>query len=112
MKSEASSTHWEDVRREILYTCEERYDGSMVAYVLDLQRQLTAAQAKLDALRGKVLNARTLYSCEFCRFFPVPVDEDPCDGCSRNPAYPWDGIGAEHFEWMNPQERSDPHDAG
>lgn len=103
---------FEDVRREILHRCEERYDGSMVAYVLDLQRQLTAAQSELDYLRGKVLAARTVYACEFCQHFPVPVDEDPCDGCSRNPAFPLEGIGTDRFKWMTHEERSKTHDAG
>lgn len=54
MESERPSTWYEDTRSRILYTCEERYDGSMVAYVMDLQRQLEEKQAALDALRRKL----------------------------------------------------------
>lgn len=44
-------TAYEDMRSRILYTCEEKYDGSMVAYVIDLESQLTALKAELEQIR-------------------------------------------------------------
>lgn len=47
------------------------------------------------------------YVCTQCKSFFVPVDEEPCDGCTHNPATPWNGMGEERFIWPD-QKGEDP----
>lgn len=85
-------TAYEDMRSRILYTCEEKYDGSMVAYVIDLESQLTALRKERDQLMKDVST-----SCECCVFIDVNSSEEPCSFCMKHDYC--------HFRWRGIQDQ-------
>lgn len=71
-------TSYEDERSRILYTCEEKYDGSMVAYVIDLESQLKAAKTERDYLMKLV---HDVIGCSECVHEEKPIDNPICKTC-------------------------------
>lgn len=63
---EKSSTWYEEERSRILYTCEEKYDGNMVAFVIDLESQLTGLKLEHEALMNDLKNC--VCSCDYCKY--------------------------------------------
>ena len=84
------STWYEDERSRILYTCEEKYDGNMVAYVIDLESQLTKLKQEQDELI-KHLGVK----CLICKHADLDEDEGPCRICDYTNGYKsfvWRGL--------------------
>ena len=84
------STLYEEERSRILYTCEEKYDGNMVAYVIDLESQMTQLKQEQDELI-RCLGVK----CIICKHADLDVDEGPCHVCDYTNGYKsfvWRGI--------------------
>jgi len=96
----------EDVRSRILYTCEEKYDGSMVAFVIDLESQLIGLKLERDQLMADL---KSIAACDFCKYdstFDTLCDEADfdcvacrhteeckCLGCTtKNNLWEWRGL--------------------
>lgn len=107
---ERSSTWYEDERSRILYTCEEKYDGSMVAFVIDLESQLIGLKLERDQLMADLKSGvescnsckhlKTMefqcydeeFNCSMCRY----TEECKCLGCtSENNNWEWRGMPDE-----------------
>ena len=91
--NERSSTWYEDMRRDILYTCEERFDGSMVMFVKHLQDELKKVQAERDVLLKITHNA---VGCKVCAHDDDPHEHPACKDC---------GILGKNWVWRGIQER-------
>ena len=79
---EKSSTWYEEERSRILYTCEEKYDGNMVAFVIDLEKQI--ANLKLE--QDMMINCGVV-KCLVCKHGDLDEDEEPCRDCHRTNGY-------------------------
>ena len=107
---EKSSTWYEDERSRILYTCEEKYDGSMVAYVIDLESQLIGLRLAHEALMNDLKNC--VCSCDYCKYTRTMdflcdesdfdcvacrhTEECKCLGCTdKNNHWEWRGMPDE-----------------
>lgn len=85
--SSRPSTWYEEERSRILYTCEEKYDGNMVAYVIDLESQLAERKLELDALIH-CLGVK----CLVCKHADKDEDEEPCRDCDHTNGFKHFGI--------------------
>lgn len=74
-----SSTWYEDERSRILYTCEEKYDGNMVAYVIDLESQLTGLKLEHEALLADLKNSVNCDCCKYEHTMDTLCDESDFD---------------------------------
>ncbi len=104
------STWYEDERSRILYTCEEKYDGNMVAYVIDLESQLIGMKLERDQLMADLKSGFSI--CNFCKYDKFMVthcdesdfdcvacrhtEECKCLGCTnKNNMWEWRGMPDE-----------------
>ena len=92
------STWYEEERSRILYTCEEKYDGNMVAFVIDLETQLKKLQAERDALMKIV---HDVVGCPECIHEEKPISNPICKDC---------GVLGKNWVWRGTpdQKGSDP----
>ena len=78
--SSRPSTWYEEERSRILYACEEKYDGNMVAYVIELESQLIGLKLEHEAMLNDIKNiAVTCDICKYSNIFTPMCDEADCD---------------------------------
>lgn len=82
---EKSSTWYEDERSRILYTCEEKYDGNMVAFVIALEKERDCLMKIVHDVIG----------CPECIHEEKPADNPVCKSC---------GILGKNWVWRGIQE--------
>lgn len=91
---EKSSTWYEDERSRILYTCEEKYDGNMVAYVIDMESQIICLRNERDHLMKLV---HDVIGCPECVHEEKPLDNPICKAC---------GVMGKNWAWRGmPDEK-------
>lgn len=82
-----------------------RSDGARDAVPLSDDAQLELEKYKYDAFyaheRWKEKTQGMRVACPMCSFMDLPLDEEPCNTCRRNPAGPQDGAGADHFDLID-----------
>lgn len=94
LNTQEASTRYEDMRSRILYTCEQQYDGSMVAYVKHLVDTIDQLEGALEY----VLNERDQLledlrgDCGVCAHDDKEADEEPCNRCALNDCWAWRGV--------------------
>ena len=91
--SSRPSTWYEEERSRILYTCEEKFDGNMVAYVIDMENKMAALQQERDALEKIV---HDVVGCSECVHESNPLEQPPCNGC---------GILGLNWKWRGIQDQ-------